>query len=49
MFLERQEQLKHRANTGQLSCRDLELIEQIERTTAELQKLAEDIKKLNDK
>ncbi len=49
MFLERQEQLEGRAMTGQLHHNDLELLEQIEHTLIELQKLAEDIKKLNNK
>jgi hypothetical protein len=48
MFFERQEQLKHRAITRQLHHNDLELLEQIELTLRELQKLVEDIKKLNN-
>ena len=48
MFLQRREQLERRARTGQLLPRDLKLIEQIERTSAELQKLAQDLKKLNN-
>ena len=49
MFFERQEQLKRRANTGQLLRSDLELIEQIERIVKELDQIVEDIKKLNDR
>ena len=49
MFLERQEQLKHRAYTGQLLRSDLELLERIEQTLIELQKVAEDLIKLNNK
>ncbi|MEM8722959.1 MAG: hypothetical protein AAGE84_27365 [Cyanobacteria bacterium P01_G01_bin.39] len=49
MFFERREQLKRRANTGQLLRSDLQLIEQIERIIEELDQVAEDIKKLNDK
>ncbi|MGF1589652.1 MAG: hypothetical protein ACFCU7_10475 [Pleurocapsa sp.] len=48
MFFERQEQLKRRANTGQLLHSDLELLEQIEQTLAELTKVVEDLKKLNN-
>ena len=49
MFFECQDQLKHRANTGQLLRNDLDLLEQIEHISVELQKVAIDIKKLNSK
>lgn len=49
LFLERQEQLEHRAKTGQLLRSDLELLAQIETILIELQKIANSIKELNNK
>lgn len=49
MFLERQEKLEDRAYIGQLLNSDLEFLDRIEQTLIELQKVIEDIKKLNNK
>lgn len=49
IFLERQEKLEDRAYIGQLLNSDLEFLDRIEQTLIELQKVIEDIKKLNNK